>query len=162
MRGKPRTLDMEPSEFAAAATRLCSACGLCCNGVMFHTVKMQPADSPGRLAGLGLKLKRKSSGQYLQQPCPAFCGTHCAIYESRPERCRVFECQQLKRLTTGETTEAAALEQIRAVQSRVGELDEILQKSGKTDPKRPLSKRYEKVPVEANCQVADSYQVWLI
>ena len=139
---------MERTEFAEAASRLCSACGLCCNGVMFHTVKMQPADSPSVLSALGLKLKRKSSGQYLQQPCPAFCGTHCAIYEARPERCRVFECQQLKQLAAGDATEAAALERIREVQRRVKELEELLQQSGKTDPKRALSKRYEKVTAE--------------
>ena len=139
---------MEPAEVAAAASRLCSACGLCCNGVMFHSVKMQLSDSPKELAALGLKLKRKSSGQYLLQPCPAFCGTHCSIYDARPERCRLFECQQLKRLAAGETTEAAALERIRAVQRSVRELEELLEKSGRTNPRRPLSKRYEKATAE--------------
>ena len=139
---------MEPSEFTEAASRLCSACGLCCNGVMFHTVRMQPADSPKTLVALGLKLKRKKGANYLLQPCPAFCGSHCSIYESRPERCRAFECQQLKRLAAGETTEAAALERIREVQRRVGELEGLLQKSGKTDSKRAMSKRYEKVTAE--------------
>lgn len=152
---------MEPSEFSAAAGRLCSACGLCCNGVMFHTVKMQPADSPSVLSALGLRLKRKSSGQYLQQPCPAFCGTHCSIYESRPERCRVFECQQLKRLATGETTEDAAMERIREAQRRVGELEKLLEKSGKTDAKRALSKRYEKVTAEPITALSDPEAVAL-
>ena len=146
---------MEASDFAAAAARLCSECGLCCNGVMFHTVKMQPVDSTKALAALGLKLKRKSGGQYLQQPCPAFCGTHCSIYQSRPERCRLFECQQLKRLAANATTEVAALEQIREAQRRVGELEKLLEKSGKTDPKRPLSKRYEKVTAEPLDDSAD-------
>ena len=139
---------MEPTELASIASRLCSACGLCCNGVMFHTVKMQPADSPKALAALGLKLKRKSGAQYLQQPCPAFCGTHCAIYDSRPERCRVFECRQLKRIAAGETDEATALERIREVQRRVGEMEELFKKTGRTNPKRPLSKRYEKATAE--------------
>ena len=135
---------MDSAETTAAASRLCSECGLCCNGVMFHTVRLQMADSPKALAALGLKLKRKKGANYILQPCPAFCGSHCAIYESRPERCRLFECRQLKRVAAGEITEAAALERIRDVQRRVGEIEELLQKSGGTNPKRPLSKRYEK------------------
>ncbi len=133
---------------ASAAARLCSACGLCCNGVMFHTVRLQPADSPKELVALGLKLKRKKGANYILQPCPAFCGSHCSIYESRPERCRVFECRQLKGVAAGEITEAAALERIREVQRRVGEVEMLLQKAGGTNPKKPLSKRYEKATAE--------------
>lgn len=132
----------------SAASRLCSECGLCCNGVMFHTVRLQPTDSPKMLAALGLKLKRKKGANYILQPCPAFCGSHCSIYESRPERCRLFECQQLKRVASGEITEATALERIREVQLRVGQLEELLQKSGSTNSKRPLSKRCEKATAE--------------
>ena len=139
---------MEPSELASAASRLCSACGLCCNGVMFHTVKMQPADSPKGLAALGLKLKRKGGAQFLLQPCSAFCGTHCSIYTARPERCRVFACRQLKRLAAGEIDEAAALERILEARRGVAELEELLQKCGRTNPKMPLSKRYEKATAE--------------
>ena len=84
-------------ESPSAAARLCSQCGMCCNGVMFHRVRLQPADSPKELAALGLKLKRKRGQHYLLQPCPAFQGTHCSIYASRPERCRLFECRQLQR-----------------------------------------------------------------
>ena len=139
--------EINPSADSAAA-RLCSACGLCCNGVLFHTVKMQPGDSPKALAALGLKLKRKSGARYLLQPCPAFCGTHCSIYAARPERCRVFECRQLKRLAAGEIDESAALENILEARRRVAELEDLLQKCGRTNPKRPLSKRCEKATAE--------------
>ena len=143
-RDESQTTEAEVS----AASRLCSECGLCCNGVMFHTVRLQPTDSPKMLAALGLKLKRKKGANYILQPCPAFCGSHCSIYESRPERCRLFECQQLKRVASGEITEATALERIREVQLRVGQLEELLQKSGSTNSKRPLSKRCEKATAE--------------
>ena len=52
---------MSADEISAAAAHLCAACGLCCNGVMFHTVKLQPNDSAPALAALGLKLKRKQA-----------------------------------------------------------------------------------------------------
>ena len=139
---------MNSADDPSPASRLCAQCGLCCNGVIFHTVLLQPADSCGELAGLGLKLKRKKRKNYLLQPCPAHRESRCSIYASRPGRCRIFECRQLKRMTAGEITEAAALEKIRDVQQRVRRLNELLDRSGKTNLKRPLSKRFEKVMAE--------------
>jgi Fe-S-cluster containining protein len=131
-----------------SAARLCAACGLCCNGVMFHTVKLQPNDSAPALAALGLKLKRKQGHHYILQPCPAFGDAGCSIYAARPERCRLFECQQLQRVAAGETTEALALEKIRDVQRRVAELEKLLERAGSTNVRRPLTKRCEQVMAE--------------
>lgn len=116
---------------------------------MFHRVRLQAADSPKKLAALGLKLKRKRGQHYLLQPCPAFQGTHCSIYASRPERCRLFECRQLQRVNAGEITEAMALEKIREVKRRVGEVSDLLGRADETtDPKKPLMKRCEKALAE--------------
>ena len=139
---------MSESEASSAASRLCPECGLCCNGVMFHTVRLQPGDSPKELAALGLKLKRKKGANYILQPCPAFRGSHCSIYAARPERCRLFECRQLKRVAAGEITEAMALAKIREVQRRVDEVSGLLETAGGTNAKRPLSKRCEKALAE--------------
>ncbi len=137
---------------ATAASRLCSACGMCCNGVMFHTVLLQPSDSPKALSAIGLRLKKRKNGKhYILQPCPAFCGSHCSIYAARPERCRVFECRQLQRVATGEITEATALEMIRETHRRVTEVTDLIERSaggGGTNPKKPLSKRCETAMAE--------------
>ena len=127
---------------------LCQECGLCCNGVIFHTVRLQPADSPKALAALGLRLKRKKGAQYILQPCPAWRDCQCSIYAARPERCRLFECRQLQRVAAGETTEAAALGKIRDVQRRVAQLEALLARAGRTDAKKPLAKRCEKIMAE--------------
>jgi Fe-S-cluster containining protein len=139
---------MNPSDSASIASRLCAQCGLCCNGVMFHSVALQPADSAKDLASLGLKLKRKRRRNFLLQPCPAFQKSQCSIYSARPERCRLFECRQLKRLAAGEITEAMALEKIHEAQRRVDEVNDLLLQVGKTNLKRPLSKRCEKAMAE--------------
>lgn len=139
---------MIPSEAPSAASRLCGACGLCCNGVMFHTVKLQPGDSAKKLAALGLKLKRKKRHDYILQPCPAYREARCSIYAARPERCRLFECRQLKRVAAGEITETMAMERIGEAQRRVREVNELLEQAGGTNVKRPLSKRCEKVMAE--------------
>ena len=135
---------------------LCQECGLCCNGVLFHTVRLQPADSAKALAALGLKLKRKKGAHYILQPCPAWQDCQCSIYAARPERCRLFECRQLQRIAAGETTEAAALEKIRDVQRRVAQVHELLARAGSTNAKRPLSKRCEKIMAEPLDASSDS------
>ena len=136
------------SKTPAAAARLCAACGLCCNGVLFHTVQLKPGDSAKQLVALGLKLKRKQGQHYILQPCPAFQESCCSIYAARPTRCRLFECRQLQQAEAGEITETTALEKIREVRRRVAEMDELLERAGGTNRKRPLSKRFEKVLAE--------------
>ncbi len=116
---------------------------MCCNGVMFHLVRLQPRDSARELAALGLKLKRKKRQDYIQQPCPAWRESRCSIYLQRPERCRLFECRQLQRVAAGEITEAAALEKIGEVQRRVAHLDSLSRRADGSPRRGPLSKRCE-------------------
>jgi len=140
---------------------LCSQCGLCCNGVMFHTVRLQVSDSPKALSALGLKLKRKKGANYILQPCPAWQDAQCSIYAARPERCRLFECRQLQRVAAGEITETAALGKIREVQRQVAQLSELLARAGATNAKRPLSKRCEKIMAEPLDSTSDPAAVAL-
>ena len=137
----PSGISLDPT----AASRLCAACGMCCNGVLFHTVQMQPTDSPRSLSALGLKLKRKRGQTCLQQPCPAFGDSGCSIYEARPVRCRLFECHQLKRLTAAEITEESALSTIQGARQQVTGIVALLEKLGGANSKHPLSKRWKAV-----------------
>lgn len=139
---------MNTPEALPAAARLCTQCGLCCNGVMFHTVKLQPRDSAKALAALGLKLKRKHGHHFILQPCPAFQNSQCSLYAARPERCRVFECRQLKRLAAGEITEAMAAAKIQEALRRVAHLNDLLARAENTNLKRPLAKRCESALAE--------------
>ncbi len=139
---------MSTPDFSAAASRLCASCGMCCNGVMFHYVRLQPADSPKALAALGLKLKRKRRQDCILQPCPAYRDACCSIYEERPTRCRVFECRQLQQVATATITEAEAQEKISEAVSLVAEVESLLRQSGGTNLKHPLSKRFETAMAE--------------
>jgi len=130
---------------------------MCCDGVLFHTVQMQPSDSPSSLSALGLKLKRKRGERFLLQPCPALCDSGCSIYEARPQRCRLFECRQLKRLSAAEVTEASALAAIQTARKQVAGIVALLEKLGGTNPKHPLSKRWKAVlavPMDASTPVS--------
>ncbi len=130
---------------ASQATDLCSACGLCCNGVLFYSVRLQEKDSPKELIGLGLKLQRKKKQYSLLQPCPAFCGTYCSIYEHRPTRCRAFECVQLRQLAAGETTEVTALQRISEAKESADRVMELMWKMGERNEKRNIIRRYESI-----------------
>lgn len=146
---------MNSPEALPSAARLCTQCGLCCNGVMFHTVKLQPRDSAKALAALGLKLKRKHGHHFILQPCPALKNSQCSLYADRPERCRVFECRQLKRLAAGEITEAMAAAKIQEALRRVAHLNELLKRAGNTNHKRPLAQRCESALAEPLDPISD-------
>lgn len=133
------------AETESMASRLCAACGMCCDGTLFPTVQLTASDDPKALLERGMKLKRRKRHDFFTQRCQAFRGSCCSIYAARPERCRVFECRQLIRVKSGETTAEAALEKIRTMNARLEELNMLLDQGGKTDPKRPLAKRCEKV-----------------
>lgn len=136
----------------SVASRLCAACGMCCNGSLFHMVYLQPGDSPKAIAALGLKLKFKKQKTFFYQPCTAFKNSCCTIYAERPTRCRAFECRQLKRVESGVSDEAEALEKIREAQAQIAQVEQLLARAGEKKRDRPLGKRYEKImeqPVDA-------------
>jgi hypothetical protein len=136
---------MSTPDFSSSASRLCAACGMCCNGVMFHIVRLQPGDSAKALGALGLKVKRKRGQCHFAQPCAAHRDSQCSIYAVRPGRCRAFECRQLQRVAAGEITEAAAREKIAEVRQLVAEVNALLLRAGGGNLKRPLTQRCETV-----------------
>jgi hypothetical protein len=131
----------EPDPFAEAASRLCSACGMCCDGVLFYGVVLQPADAAKELSALGLFLKRKRNQTMFLQPCSAHKECQCSIYHARPTRCRAFECRQLMRLRDGEIEEGTALDRIRKARSQVEPMLGLLRKAGDKNEKRDLFSR---------------------
>jgi hypothetical protein len=131
----------EPDPFAEAASRLCAACGMCCNGVLFHGVVLQPGDAAKELSALGLLLKRKRNHTMFLQPCSAHKDCQCSIYDTRPTRCRAFECRQLIRLGDGEIAEGEAHERILEARDKVEPLLGLLRKAGDRNEKRDLFSR---------------------
>ena len=134
----PLPPDFDPAE-------LCSACGMCCNGVLFHTVELQAGDNPRAIASLGVKLKRKAGKVTIQQPCPAFKQSCCSIYAERPERCRLFECRQLLGAKAGEISREQALGRIHAATSLAQRLlrhGGLFERLGELNVGKPRAKRF--------------------
>ncbi|MEN3941807.1 YkgJ family cysteine cluster protein [Prosthecobacter sp. SYSU 5D2] len=132
---------MSDPDSTAAASRLCTACGMCCNGVLFHIVRLQPVDSVKALEALGMKLSRKKREPYFNQPCRFLNDCTCTIYESRPQRCRLFECRQILGLQAGDIAESEAEGRIAEVRALVRQVEALLEAHGNMENQRPLLER---------------------
>jgi len=137
--------------------QLCLACGLCCNGVLFKDVELQPGDDAQRLRSLGLPVrnarmakglpnsKRETRNAKFPQPCAALCdGNRCRIYAERPARCREFECALFKSVAVGGTELVAALKTVRATLRRADRVRRLLRLLGDIDEHLPLSLRFKR------------------
>ncbi len=137
------------AEPETAAARLCAACGMCCDGVLFHAVVLQPGDSRRAIAALGLKVKRDGDGRFFRQPCAAHQRSSCVIYDERPERCRAFACRQLREMTAGETSEEAAFARVGAARREVARVRALMDRIVETNPRRALAQRYANAMTDA-------------
>ncbi|MEM7392524.1 MAG: YkgJ family cysteine cluster protein, partial [Verrucomicrobiota bacterium] len=75
-------------------TRLCTQCGLCCDGTIFDDVELGSESEATGLELLGLDVDTDDRPMLLE-PCRALNGTRCTIYKHRPGCCRTFECRLL-------------------------------------------------------------------
>jgi hypothetical protein len=87
---------------------ICIDCGLCCDGTMFHAIDLEPSDDVALLRERGAVLVTDSDSRRFQQPCVAFDGSCCSVYESRPTTCRTYVCALLASVNTGDTAIADA------------------------------------------------------
>src|SRR5262245_8551784 len=135
----------------STAQQLCLACGLCCNGVLFKDVELQPGDDAAQLKSLGLPVRVRHSSFVIRhskfpQPCAALCeNNHCRIYKERPARCGEFECALCKSVAAGETTMVAALRTIRLAGQRAERVRALLRALGDTDEHVALSLRFKRL-----------------
>ena len=137
---------------------LCLECGLCCNGVIFADVELQPIEFNCLKFKVQIPATRRKNGQpavaKLPQPCAAFDGCRCRIYAERPTYCRQFECLLLKNVQAGRLERAAASQIIWTARERAEKVRALLRELGDTDEQSALSlrfqraaKRYEKAPL---------------
>lgn len=126
---------------------------MCCNGVLFFSMKRQPLDPVRSLAARGLRAKRVDGEEHFLQPCPALqpcladgrIGTACSIYAHRPERCRAFQCRQLLKVADGTISEDAARETIREAAVLVARVRELFLESGEARTHKPFASRHAAV-----------------
>lgn len=146
---------MKAEDYAAAASRICTACGMCCDGTMFQIVKLQTGDRPSELGKLGLKVRSRDGEFFMEQPCPALRDTCCTVYEKRPARCRLFHCQQLRLMDGDHTTEREVMTVIASARELVEQVNSLILQNGLREDGQALLDRYERVmstPVDAKME----------
>lgn len=142
-----------------AVAALCPQCAMCCNGVLFKDVELQPGDDAGTLKSFGLPFARSGKEKF-PQPCAALDGCRCRIYTDRPQRCRQFECALLQAVMAGETETPAALKVIRKTQKRAEKVRQLLRATGDENEALALSLRFKRVQRQAEngAMEADAFQ----
>ena len=136
------------SSDARLESQLCEVCGLCCIGVIFANLALQPSDDAARLGSLGLPVSSPHSAlrpPHLAQPCAAYDGCRCRVYADRPQYCRQFECVLFKSVKAGRTDTAAALRIIRTARERADKVRRQLHALGDHDAHSPLSARFRRM-----------------
>ena len=137
--------------------QLCLQCGMCCNGVLFRDVELQPGDDAQKLLGLGMPVKvakasttrnpkPETRNHKFNQPCVALgSDCKCRIYAERPSRCRQFECAVLLGVMAGEASAEDALKLIRSTRRKADKVLKLMREMGDTNEAVSVSARWRKL-----------------
>jgi uncharacterized protein len=94
----------------SSSQSLCLTCGLCCDGTLFPYVRLLPDDEITPLKAIGVNIISESGLNIFKQPCAAHKNCTCIVYANRPQKCRRYKCELLKRFERGDILYTAALE----------------------------------------------------
>lgn len=80
---------------------LCKACGMCCNGTLFHSVTV--TEEERRKLGNGPEYFTDEKGDlHMRQGCVHLSAENgCTVYKDRPAVCQKYSCLLLDRLRSG-------------------------------------------------------------
>jgi hypothetical protein len=122
--------------------RLCTRCGLCCDGSLFADVELAGRAEATGLELMGLEIEDDDAdGALLLQPCAALRRRRCSVYAHRPQCCRTFECRLLQEVRSGAMGAERAGELIAGTQRQLGRIKELLAQLGPRDERLPLNER---------------------
>jgi Fe-S-cluster containining protein len=115
-------------ELKHALEELCLSCALCCDGTLFHDVRLRVGDKTAPLKALGLPLRTWGNSVRLLQPCPALDGMRCQAYKARPHHCRHFDCLLYKAVQKQEVTWERALKLVQAARKQAQRVRRLIAK----------------------------------
>jgi len=99
------------------------ACGLCCDGTLFHRVALRPEEDAAAFASRGIQISTTMPPAFKQR-CTVYRNRSCSIYADRPHACRQFRCALLRRLEAGKISQWDALKIVREAAALRDELRE--------------------------------------
>ncbi|NNF00874.1 MAG: YkgJ family cysteine cluster protein [Pyrinomonadaceae bacterium] len=108
---------------------LCLTCGICCDGTLLGKVKLRDGDPQQPLKAVGIQIETKDTKSSFRLGCAGYRGNSCQIYADRPESCRSFRCELLKKYESGAVSLAEAQGKIDHVKNLRNSLIEELKKT---------------------------------
>jgi uncharacterized protein len=105
-----------PDGVERTGSALCLACGMCCDGTLFHTVELT-ADEVEPWRRRGLTVLTDHDVPRFTQPCPHHQGGGCSIYGDRPSTCERFRCPLLLKYMADELSEEECLARVAQVRA---------------------------------------------
>jgi hypothetical protein len=99
---------------------LCRACGLCCDGSLFGRAGLEHDEVESARKN---RLQIVANERSFEQPCAAFAGGACTIYDERPRSCRRFVCRLHERLHAGGASLDDCLTRVRRARELLAHLD---------------------------------------
>jgi hypothetical protein len=113
-----------------AASRLCQACGFCCDGTLFDGIFLTASDALS-VERVRLPIVQDEERLSLQLPCPAHLGA-CTVYDDRPSTCRTYQCLLVDRLEQGDLDLESALVRVARLRGLVDAIRPHLGEGGET------------------------------
>jgi Fe-S-cluster containining protein len=125
--------------------RLCTQCGLCCDGSLFADVELASEAEAVRVEIMGLRIDDDADSRLMLLPCAALKGTRCSVYPHRPQCCRTFECRLLQDTRRGAVSVVEAEGHIADAFERIRRVKDLLARLGQRDARLPLKERCAEV-----------------
>lgn len=118
---------MNPQEDLSPASRLCLACGMCCDGTLHGLARLLAEDVDAARA-VGFPTFTTPDGRpAMPLPCHCLSGTACTRYDDwRPSICASYLCNLQTRLSIGEYTETEALDIIASALKARAQVEELM------------------------------------
>lgn len=107
------------------ATSLCTNCGLCCDGTFLDRGLVRPEQETQPIGFYRNQFSSDGEHEWFSLPCPHYEGGRCTIYDSRFATCRIYKCDLLKKLESGETTLAEAQRIVGTAKSLVTAITDV-------------------------------------
>ena len=121
---------MDPS----ITTRLCTLCGLCCDGSLLADVELRSHREALEVESMGLEIEDDEDGHrrvpVMLLPCRALKKRCCTVYAHRPHSCRDFECRVLKQAEAGVIRFSTAKRRIDTAHQKIRNLKTLIKQLG--------------------------------
>ncbi len=120
-----------------AASTLCLACGMCCDGTLFSFVAVS-TDEARVLRAASVEVRDEAGRLRLPQRCGALKETTCQVYAQRPFVCRRFDCLLVRAVKEKEAPLDEALSLVAEARQRLNRLDRLLPERKPGEPSGPV------------------------